>query len=83
MKSMVHPLDVVTASQVARRLDLSPSRVIRAIKSGQIVPDGRAGRTYIFRSARVRALARALEMNLALSAGVPEITIGNKRQHYE
>jgi hypothetical protein len=60
MKIARHPLEVVTASQVARRLDLSPSRVIRAIKSGLVIPDGRAGRTYIFRTMRVPALARIL-----------------------
>jgi hypothetical protein len=76
MKIVCHPLDVVTASQVARRLDLSPSRVIRAIKAGQIVPDGRAGRAYLFRSKRMEALARILETNAALAhAGVPDITL--------
>lgn len=60
MKSTHQTLDILTASQVARRLDLSPSRVIRAIHNGDIVPDGRAGLVFVFRTARVRALARAL-----------------------
>lgn len=53
-------LDVLTASQVARRLDVSPSRVIRAINSGALVPDGRAGMAFIFRAHRMRSLGRIL-----------------------
>jgi hypothetical protein len=61
MMSSKHPLlDVVTGSQLARRLDISQSRVSRAIASGAIVPDGRAGLVYIFRAARVESLARTL-----------------------
>jgi hypothetical protein len=60
MKSNRQTLEVVTASQVARRLDVSPSRILRAIHSGDLVPDGKAGRTFIFRAVRLHGLALTL-----------------------
>jgi hypothetical protein len=67
-------LDVLTAAQLARELDLSASRVIRAINSGIIEADARAGHTFIFHRRRVGSLARKLgsEINLpAIGAGKP------------
>lgn len=62
-------LDVVTASQVARRLDVSQSKVLRAIHSGEIVVDGRAGLVYFFLSGRVPSLARTLGSHIEVTAG--------------
>ncbi len=62
-------LDVLTAAQLARELDLSASRVIRAIEKGVVFPDGKAGHTFIFPQiyGSVPVLARKLGSEIELS----------------
>jgi len=55
MSILIHELLPLAA--MARRLDVSPARLVRLIKSGKIKPDAVAGRSLLFEPRRVEALA--------------------------
>jgi hypothetical protein len=53
-------LEILSAAELARNLDLPNMTVFRAIEGELIEPDGRVGRTFVFRRSRVSSLARIL-----------------------